>query len=122
MDLRIEYPIFLLLFIPIVAYFLYVWKKHKQEWKKLQFTVFGLRIIAVVALVLATTNPYMLRPIKEEQVLFLVDRSASTGTDADEALSFIEEALKSKEAHQHMGIYSFAESLQTEAILSLIHI
>ena len=118
MDLRIEYPIFLLLFIPVIAYFMFVWKKHRHGWKKLQLTVFGLRIATVTALLLASTNPYMLLPIEEEQVLFLVDRSASTGENEEASLEFIKEALKSKEAHQQVGLYSFAESLQTEAILS----
>lgn len=117
MDLRIEAPIFLLLFIPVTLYFLFVWKKHRQEWKRLQYVVFWLRIVAVGALLVASTNPYMLVPIEEEQVVFLVDRSASTGA-SDESLAFVQEALKSKEAQHQVGVYSFAESLQTEAILS----
>lgn len=118
MDLRIEYPIFLLLFIPVVFYFIFVWKKHRQGWKKLHLIVFSLRVVAVSALIVASTNPYMLLPIEEEQVLFLVDRSASVGDDSDAALTFVQEALKSKEAQQQVGVYSFAETLQTEALLT----
>lgn len=118
MDLRIEYPIFLLLFIPVFFYFIFVWKRHRQGWKKLHLTVFSLRVVAVSTLIVASTNPYMLLPIEEEQVLFLVDRSASVGDDADVALTFVQEALKSKEAQQQVGIYSFAETLQTEALLT----
>ena len=118
MDLRIEFPLFLLLFIPAIAYFFFVWKKHRGQWKKLQFTVFGLRITAIAGLIIALTNPYMLMPIEEEQVLFLVDRSASTQHDVDQALDFVQEALKAKEGKHQVGIYSFSEKLQTEALLS----
>lgn len=118
MDLRIEYPIFLLLFIPVIFYFFFVWKKHRAGWKKLQLTVYSLRVAAVAALIVACTNPYMLLPIEEEQVLFLVDRSASIGEDTDEAVQFVQEAIGAKESQHEVGVYSFAESLQTEAILS----
>ena len=118
MDLRIDFPIWLLLFIPMVIYFTFIWKKHRAQFKKLQYAVFGLRIAAITALILAMTNPYMLLPIEEEQVLFLVDRSASADQDTAQAVQFIEQALKSKKAQHEVGVYSFAESLQSEAMLS----
>lgn len=118
MDLRIEYPIWLVLFIPMLFYFIFVWKKHHKQFKRVQTTVFSLRIAAISLLILAMTNPYMLLPIEEEQVLFLVDRSASTSHDEAQAITFVEEAMKAKEARHEVGIYSFASRLQTEALLA----
>ena len=118
MDLRIDSPILLLLFIPVAAYFFYVWKKHHANWKKVAYTVFWLRIVAIACLILALTNPYVLLPVEDEQVIFLVDRSASTKHDIDQAIEFINESLKSKQNNHSVGIYSFSNYVQTEAILS----
>lgn len=118
MDLRIETPSILLLFIPVAIYFAFVWKKHHHTWKKVGHTVFWLRISAVFCLLVALLNPYLLLPVEEEQVIFLIDRSASIGSDENQAVTFIQEALKSKKEHQHVGIYSYARQLQAEANLS----
>ncbi len=69
-------------------------------------------------LVFAIASPYLLLPVKEEQVLFLIDRSASMAGTEDEALKFIEESLREKKETHSVGIYSFASNFQTEAILS----
>ena len=118
MGLRIDAPILLLLFIPIAIYFFYVWKKHHASWKKVAYTAFWLRVVAIACLILALTNPYILLPVEDEQVIFLVDQSASAKHDVDQAMEFINEALNSKEIHHAVGIYSFSNYVQTEAILS----
>jgi len=117
-DLRIDYPIFLLLAIPLLGYFIWTWRKHRASLKKEHKTVFILRMIAAATLVFALASPYVLLPVKDEQVLFLIDRSASVEGTEDEALKFIEESLKAKKEHHSVGIYSFASNFQTEAILS----
>ena len=96
MDLRIDSPILLLLFIPVGAYFFYVWKKHHASWKKVAYTAYWLRIIAIACLILALTNPYILLPVEDEQVIILVDRSASTKHDINQAVEFINDAIKAK--------------------------
>ncbi len=52
--------------------------------------------MAISTLVFALAAPYILLPIKEEQVLYLVDRSASMKGTEEEMASFIEESLQSK--------------------------
>ncbi len=118
MDLRIDAPLLLLLFIPVAGYFFYVWKKHRASWKKVAYTAFWLRVVAIGCLILALTNPYLLLPVEDEQIIFLVDRSASSKHDVDQAVEFINEALKTKQNHHAVGIYSFSDYVQTEAILS----
>ena len=78
MDLRIDVPLALILFIPVIVYFVFVLKRHKAQWKKLHYVVYALRIVAISCLIFALANPYILLPIDKEQVLFLIDRSAST--------------------------------------------
>ncbi|MGE7112498.1 VWA domain-containing protein [Lysinibacillus sp. NPDC047702] len=118
MDLRIDMPLALLLLLPLLMYFGWTYWRERQRLKKSHITVLGLRILAVSCLVFALAGPYILLPIKEEQILFMVDRSASmNGTDG-EMVKFIEESLQSKKDEQLAGIYSFSSTLQTEAILS----
>ncbi len=82
MDLRINFPLALVLLIPLIVYFGWTLWRHKSQLKKSHLIVFGIRGISVLLLVFALTSPYLLLPIKEEQVIFLVDRSASlNGTE-----------------------------------------
>ncbi|MBM7610490.1 uncharacterized protein with von Willebrand factor type A (vWA) domain [Lysinibacillus composti] len=118
MDLRIEFPLALLLLIPIVGYFVWTWWRHKLQLKKGYLVVFSIRIIAVILLVFAMASPYLLLPVKEEQVVFLIDRSASLEGTEELATQYIEESLKAKRESHLVGIYSFASNVQTETIVS----
>ncbi|MBB5150291.1 VWA domain-containing protein [Ureibacillus thermosphaericus] len=118
MDLRIDHPIFLLLLIPLLGYLIWTWLHHRSLLKRKHGIVFIIRIITIIMLVFAIASPYLLLPVKEEQVLFLIDRSASMAGTEDEALKFIEESLREKKETHSVGIYSFASNFQTEAILS----
>ena len=118
MDLRIDVPIALLLLLPLLAYFVWTFWHERQRLKKSHMAVLTIRILAVCCLVFALAAPYILLPVKEEQVLFLVDRSASMNGTETAMASFIEESLQSKKDEQLAGIYSFSSTLRTEAILS----
>lgn len=118
MGLRMDDPIFLLLLIPLLGYLIWTWLRHRSMFKKGHKIVFIIRIMAVTLLVFAIASPYLLLPVKEEQVLFLIDRSASTAGTEKEVLNFIEESLKAKKSTHSVGVYSFASNFQTEAILS----
>lgn len=118
MDLRVDQPLWLLLLIPIGFYFLWTWRKDKKIFKREGKVVFSIRILAILCLILGITNPYLLLPIKEEQVLFLVDRSASLqGTDK-QITEWVDESLKSKKMSHLVGVYTFAENFQTEVALT----
>lgn len=118
MDLRIDMPLALLLLLPLLAYFGWTYWRERQRLKKSHIVVLGIRIVAICCLVFALAGPYILLPVKEEQVLFLVDRSASMNGTDDEMVNFIAESLQSKNDEQLAGIYSFSSTLQTEAMLS----
>ena len=118
MDLRIDTPLALILFIPVIFYFAFVLKRHKAQWKKLHYIVYTMRLAAISCLIVALANPYILLPIDKEQVLLLMDRSASTSGEEVAATQFIQQALTNKEEKHEVGIYSFAETLKTEMMLS----
>jgi len=117
-DLRIDMPLALLLLLPLLVYFGWTYWRERQRLKKGHIVVLGIRIVAICCLVFALAGPYILLPVKEEQVLFLVDRSASMNGTDDEMVNFIAESLQSKKDEQLAGIYSFSSTLQTEAMLS----
>lgn len=118
MDLRIDYPVVLLLLIPLLGYLVWTWWRHRSILKKGHFVVFGIRAMTIVVLIFAIASPYLLLPVKEEQILFLVDRSASMEGTEEEAVRFIEESLEGKKDTHSVGVYSFASNVQTEAMLS----
>ncbi len=111
-------PLALLLLLPLLVYFGWTYWRERQRLKKGHIVVLGIRIVAICCLVFALAGPYILLPVKEEQVLFLVDRSASMNGTDDEMVNFIAESLQSKKDEQLAGIYSFSSTLQTEAMLS----
>ncbi|MGG0656813.1 VWA domain-containing protein [Rummeliibacillus pycnus] len=117
MDLRIDQPLWLLLAIPIIMYMIWFLKKKTLQ-KREHWLIFTLRLLSIFCLVFAATRPYITLPIQEEQVVFLVDRSASLkGTDQD-AASWIEESLQQRKNSQYTGIYSFAKGVQTDVGLT----
>ena len=118
MDLRINTPLALLLLIPLISYFVWTWWHHRKQLKKKQQIVFLIRTLAVALIVFALSAPYLLLPVKEEQIVFLIDRSASVEGTEQQNLAFIEESLQNKEDYHHVGVYSFASNFQTESILS----
>jgi len=117
-DLRIELPVALLLLLPLFMYFGWTYWRERQRLKKSHMVVLVMRMVAVGCLVFALAGPYLLLPIKEEQIVYLVDRSASMNGTEDEMAQFIQESLQAKKEQQLASIYSFSSTLQTEAILS----
>lgn len=99
-------------------YFFWTWRKDNKVFRREGKVVFFIRLLAVSCLVLGLTNPYLLLPIKEEQIIFLVDRSASVqGTDQQVA-EWIEKSLSSRKNSHLVGVNTFAEDFQTEVALT----
>ncbi|MEX3621296.1 VWA domain-containing protein [Viridibacillus arvi] len=114
MDLRIDHPLYLLLFIPVLMYFGWAWLQSSKRYNKENKIIFYMRVVAISLLIFALSAPYILLPVKEEQVVFLVDRSASMkGTEKDIA-SWIQESIESSKDYQSKGVYSFASGVQTD--------
>ena len=109
MGLRIESPIWLLLFLFPAIYFTFAWWKNHKHFRGEHTIIFTIRVIAVSLLIFALTLPTLLLPIKEEQILFVVDRSASTEGTEQQSTEFLVRALSEKKEHQAVGLYSFDE-------------
>ncbi|PZX08126.1 von Willebrand factor type A domain-containing protein [Psychrobacillus insolitus] len=118
MDLRIDQPLWLLLLVPILLYFAWAWRKDKKSLRKEAKVVYGIRVLAIICLVFGITNPYLLLPIKEEQIIFLVDRSASVQDTDQVVVDWIEESLNARKDSHLVGVYTFAEDFQSEVSIT----
>lgn len=117
MDFRLHEPLWLLLLIPIMLYFGWqVLKKYKQ-WTTTLKIAFVLRIITVVCLIVAMAAPYMLQQADNEQVVFLMDRSASVAAQEQALTNELALAIQQKKDDQQVKIYSFGENFQTEQLI-----
>lgn len=113
MELRLDEPLWLLLLLPALVYFGWLGLKTFRDSSKLQKIVFLLRIAVVVLLIFALASPSLLRSVKEEQVIFLMDRSASLKGMETEMTLAVENALDSKKDHQSVAVYTFAEEFHS---------
>ncbi|MGB3261523.1 VWA domain-containing protein [Paenisporosarcina sp.] len=120
MGLRIDSPAWLLLAILPAVYFTFAWWKSKNRFTREHKFIFFTRVVAVSMLIFALAMPTLLLPIKEEQLLFVVDRSASTAGTEEQYTDFLIKALAEKKDHQAVGIYSFDEKFQTQVPLTLL--
>lgn len=118
MDIRINQPLWLVLLLPIALYMAYSWKASGMRFIRKETILFALRCMTVFTLVLALASPYLTLRVEEEQVLFVVDRSFSFAGAGDVTDKWLTESLESRQAHQSVGIYSFAESFRTEVQLT----
>lgn len=118
MELRIDEPWWLLLLAPAVMYFGYIGFMSFQKGSTIYRLVYSLRVLAVLLLIFALTAPSIYRPVAKEQVIFLMDRSASLEGMQTAMASWIEAAMEKKADHQLAGVYTFAEDFQTLVPLS----
>ncbi|MGE6368546.1 VWA domain-containing protein [Planococcus kocurii] len=113
MELQLDKPIWLLLLIPVLFYFGWFALKHFSASSKVIKAVFVLRTVAVTLLIVALAAPSLFSPVKEEQVIFLMDRSASLEGMQTAMTVAIEEAVEAKKDYQSIAVYTFAEDFQS---------
>ncbi|WP_088005832.1 VWA domain-containing protein [Indiicoccus explosivorum] len=113
MELRADEPLLLLVPLTAALYFLWIALRGFRQWRKLKRLVFGMRAAAVLLLAFALSEPYWHLPAKQEQILFLADRSASVQSADRELYTAIAEAAEEKRADQQVGVFAFAEDFQT---------
>ncbi|WP_255473361.1 VWA domain-containing protein [Planomicrobium sp. CPCC 101110] len=111
--MRIDNPIWLWFCLPAILYFGLVAIQFWPKSSALYRTVYCLRVAAVALLIFALTDPSLYRSEKQEQIIFLMDRSASMAGLETDMSTTINAALSEKEDHQLAGVYTFAEDFQS---------
>ncbi|MEK5392171.1 VWA domain-containing protein [Margalitia sp. FSL K6-0131] len=118
MVLDVKYPILFLLILP-VGFMLYLFyrKSHIQnKWEKNWITI--LRAIIFLLIIFALTVPQMLLPVKGENVIFLVDRSASMQGTEDKAVAWIGGSIQSKHKDDSYSIITIGKNAAMEQPLN----
>ncbi|MGE8206725.1 VWA domain-containing protein [Heyndrickxia sp. NPDC080065] len=118
MQIDVKYPLLFLLVIPALIV-IYLFYRRSQSINKIEKNlIISLRSIIFLLLIFALTVPQILLPVKGENVIFLVDRSASMkGTDT-QILSWIEESMRSKKKQDSFGIVSIGKTAAVEQSLT----
>ena len=114
MAIEFTYPFILVLLLP--AFFLiYLYFRKIRFKRNLEKTVIGvIRALIFCLLILALSIPQILLPLKDETIIFLVDRSASFEDTEDGVMDFLEESIKSKKDYQSFSVVSFADGTAIE--------
>nr|WP_316046628.1 VWA domain-containing protein [Planococcus glaciei] len=113
MELRLDNPLWLWLLVPVIAYFGLLGYRNFKRYAKLYRFIYAVRFLTAALLVFALAEPAAYRPAQEEQIIFLMDRSASMEGLEGEMADAIETAISNKKDSQNIGVYTFAEDFQT---------
>lgn len=118
MVLDVKYPILFLLVIPvgIVSYLFYRNSRIQNKWEKNLIAI--LRTLIFILIIFALTVPQMLLPVKGENVIFLVDRSASMKGTEDKILAWIEKSMKEKHKDDSFSIVTLGKTASVEQSLN----
>ncbi|MFZ7946616.1 VWA domain-containing protein [Neobacillus sp. 19] len=118
MDLELKYPMLLILLLPVFFLMTLYFRQMRKSFTPEKVWIGCLRTLLFFLLVFALTIPQLLLPIKEESIVFLVDRSASFENVEDDALGWLDDSLLAKKENQSFAIASFADGAMVEQSLT----
>lgn len=120
MGLELKYPFLLLLLLP-AGWLIYLYIKQVIVMKKwtgeVKLTVL-LRGLLFLILIFTLTMPQILLPAKEDYVIFLVDRSASTQGSEQKILDWIEKSVSQKDIDDAYAVSTFGKETAIEQALN----
>jgi Ca-activated chloride channel family protein len=116
MNIQFTHPIYLLLLVPGLAWVLwFAWKSDVQlsPWRR--WLAVTIRVIVLLALVLAIAGLQWLLPVEGMNVFFLLDRSQSIPSPQQEAArDFINRAAKQMKSVDKAGVIVFGTEASIE--------
>ncbi|HZO52823.1 MAG TPA: glutamine amidotransferase [Bryobacteraceae bacterium] len=117
MNFQFTHPHFLWLLIPAIAWVVWLTLKsdvHVAKWRK--WTAFAIRMIVLLAIILAVAGLQWLRPLEGMNVFFLIDRSDSIPSTQQEGVrNFINRVAKEKEKPDKAGVLVFGTEAAIES-------
>jgi Ca-activated chloride channel homolog len=111
-----EEILWLWILIPL-GFVLYLYAKQGRVRREGKIILF-LRGCAMVLLILALANPFIVIPDKAKSVIFLADRSASVSNQEDHILDVINLSSHSKKEQDRFGVIAFGENAEIEQTIS----
>jgi len=117
MNFQFSHPYNLLLLVPALAWVIwFAWKSDVQlsPWRR--WTALGIRIVVLVALVLALAGLQWLRPVEGMNVFFALDRSLSIPSPQQEgAREYVNSASRQKKRVDKAGVIVFGADASIES-------
>ncbi|MBU5214404.1 VWA domain-containing protein [Heyndrickxia oleronia] len=118
MHIDVKYPILFLLMIPVIFVLILFYRKSNRINSLEKKWIVLLRAFIFSLLIFALTLPEMLLPIKGENVIFLVDRSASMKGSEEQILTWINKSVQSKNKMDSYAIVSTGNHAAVEQSLT----
>jgi uncharacterized membrane protein len=117
MNFQFTHPSYLLLLPPALAWVIWLaWKTDVQTGQGRRWVALAIRIVVLVALVLAIAGLQWLRPLEGMNVFFLLDRSDSVpSTQQELAREYVNRAAKEKKATDKAGVIVFGAEASIES-------
>ncbi len=117
MNFRFAHPYYLLLLIPALLWVIwFAWKSDVQvsPWRRI--TALGIRVMVLLAVVLAIAGLQWLLPIEGMNVFFVLDRSDSVpATQQEAARDYVNKASKQKKTGDKAGVIVFGAEASIES-------
>lgn len=118
MHIDVKYPILFLLIIPVIFVLILFYRKSNRINSLEKKWIVLLRAFIFSLLIFALTLPEMLLPIKGENVIFLVDRSASMKGSEEQILTWINKSVQSKNRMDSYAIVATGNHAAVEQSLT----
>src|SRR5512138_2633905 len=117
MHFRFTHPEFLWLLAPALGWVLWLaWKSDVQTTSWRRFTALAIRIVVLLAVVLAIAGLQWLRPIEGMNVFFVLDRSDSIPSPQQEAArDYVNKAAKQMKGVDKAGVIVFGTQASIES-------
>jgi uncharacterized membrane protein len=110
-------PLYLLLFLPLIAGLVYSWKHVHGMTKGRKAVSFGLRFAMIALIILALAGAQSRRENDGVGTVFVVDLSDSVREgDRESARSFIQDALESRSDEDAAGVVVFGSEASVEVL------
>lgn len=112
MGLHIEQPLFLLLFIPVIAVLFLFWKTVKLHSTIEKITLMSFRFFIFSLIIIVLAGPYLTFTVEGVTTVFVVDHSESVKNQQNEMYGTIEQAVEAMEQQDSYAIVAVAENGQ----------
>ncbi len=117
MRFQFTHPYYLLLLIPALVWVVwFAWKSDVQVSSARRWTALGIRVVVLMAIVLAIAGLQALRPLEGMNVFFVLDRSDSIPSQQQEfARDYVNKAAKHKKNMDKGGVIVFGSEASIES-------
>ncbi len=122
MNFQFTHPAWLAALLPAIAWVVWLtWKSDVQVSPWRRWTAFSVRLLVVLALILALAGLQWLRPVEGMNVFFVLDRSDSIPSAQQEAArEYVNEAVRSKKSMDQAGVLVFGSEAGIESSINPI--